>query len=232
MGFSLQMKINENLFIRDPQETKLGKKIIQQGIVTIDEIGFELFTFKKLAERINSTEASIYRYFENKHLFLVYLLCWYWEWMMFTIELNTMNVADPLKKLKIAISSIVATTRRNTSIDFVDEDILHKIVVAESTKTYHTKQIEKENDQGFFKTYKSLNKKLAGFISEINPQFKYPRALASTILEMANTHIYFAIHLPSMTDVSVDDGDLSQIEQLLWDFTYANLNFQTPPSEN
>ncbi|MGA1543436.1 MAG: TetR/AcrR family transcriptional regulator, partial [Saprospiraceae bacterium] len=94
MGFSLQMKINENLFIKDPQETKLGKKIIQQGIVIIDEIGFELFTFKKLAERINSTEASIYRYFENKHLFLVYLLCWYWEWMMFSIELNTMNVTD------------------------------------------------------------------------------------------------------------------------------------------
>ncbi|MGA1048962.1 MAG: TetR/AcrR family transcriptional regulator, partial [Minisyncoccia bacterium] len=112
------------------------------------------------------------------------------------------------------------------------EDILHKIVVAESTKTYHTKQIEKENDQGFFKTYKLLNKKLAGFISEINPQFKYPRALASTILEMANTHIYFAIHLPSMTDVSVDNGDLSQIEQLLWDFTKANLNFQTTSTEN
>jgi hypothetical protein len=232
MGFSIQMKINENLFIKDPQETKLGKRIIQQGIVTIDEIGFEQFTFKKLAERINSTEASIYRYFENKHLFLVYLLCWYWEWMMFAIELNTMNVTNPVKKLKIAISSIVATTKRNTSIDFVDEDILHKIVVAESTKTYHTKQIEKENDQGFFKTYKLLNKKLAGFIAEINPQFKYPRALASTILEMANTHIYFAIHLPSMTDVTVENGDLSQIEQLLWDFTKANLNFQPPPSDN
>ena len=80
------MKLNDKLYLRDPQATKLGRRIIQHSILLIDEIGIEDFTFKKLAQRISSTEASIYRYFENKHLLLVYLLCWYWEWMKFQID--------------------------------------------------------------------------------------------------------------------------------------------------
>lgn len=221
MGITIQMKLNARLYIRDPQETKLGKRIIQHSILLIDEIGFESFTFKKLAEQINSTEASVYRYFENKHLLLVYLVCWYWEWMKFRIDFNTMNIFDPKEKLKIALSTIVDTTRRNTSIEFVDEDVLHRIVVAEATKAYHTKEIDKENSHGFFLTYKTLSKKIADIIAEINPTFKYPRALASTLLEMANNHIYFALHLPALTDVSVENDDLGQVEKLLEDFAFG-----------
>ena len=224
MAITIQMKLNEKLYLRDPQHTKLGRNIIQYSILLIDEIGFEAFTFKKLAERISSTEASVYRYFENKHLLLVYLLCWYWEWMKFRIDYHTMNIEDPRRKLKIAISSVVDTTRRNTSIEFVDEDILHRIVVAEATKAYHTKEVDKENKDGFFLTYKGLSGSIAAIISEINPDFAYPRALASTLLEMANNHIYFAMHLPSLTDIKIpEDGDLSQVQQLLEDFAFGLL---------
>ncbi len=221
MAITIQMKLNERLFLRDPQDTKLGRRIIQHSILLIDEIGFEDFTFKKLADRIQSTEASVYRYFENKHLLLVYLLCWYWEWMKFRIDYNTMNLEDSREKLRIAISSIVDTTRRNTSISFVDEDVLHRIVVAEATKGYHTKQVDRENKHGFWLTYKSLNKKIADIISEINPDYPYPRALASTLLEMANNHIYFARHLPSMTDVKVQEDDLAEVERLLEHFAFG-----------
>ena len=223
MAVTIQMQLNEKLYLRDPQHTKLGRRIIQYSILLIDEIGFEAFTFKKLAERISSTEASVYRYFENKHLLLVYLLCWYWEWMKFRIDYHTMNIDDPKRKLKIAIQSIVDTTRRNTSIEFVDEDILHRIVVAESTKAYHTKEVDKENKDGFFLTYKGLAGSIAKIISEIKPDYTYPRALASTLLEMANNHIYFAMHLPSLTDVKIKDGDLSEVEQLLEDFAFRLL---------
>ena len=47
MAVSVQIKVNSNLYLRDPQETKLGKKIIQHGIQLIDEIGIENFTFRK-----------------------------------------------------------------------------------------------------------------------------------------------------------------------------------------
>lgn len=224
MAISIQIKINERLYLRDPQETRLGRKIIQESIVLIDEIGIEEFTFKKLAHRIDSTEASIYRYFENKHLLLVYLLCWYWEWMKFRIDLNTMNIAGARERLRIAIGTIVDTTRANPSIEFVDEQILHRIVLAEGTKAYHTKQVDQENKQGFFVTYKSLSKKIADIAAEVNPAFRYPRALASTLLEMANNHVYFALHLPSLTDVGIQNGDLGQIRQLLEDFAFGLLD--------
>ncbi|MCB0596196.1 MAG: TetR/AcrR family transcriptional regulator [Lewinellaceae bacterium] len=232
MAITIQMKLNERLYLRDPQDTKLGRKIIQHSILLIDEIGFEAFTFKKLADQIGSTEASVYRYFENKHLLLVYLLCWYWEWMKFRIEYNTMNIVDPKRKLRIAISSIVDTTRRNTSIEFVDEDVLHRIVVAEATKAYHTKEVEKENKHGFFVTYKALAKKISTIIREIDPDYIYPRALAITLLEMANNHIYFALHLPSLTDVTIEKGDLSQVEKLLEDFAFGLLNLNGVEEEN
>ncbi len=229
MSFSIQVKINDKLYLKDPQETDLGRRIIQNSILLIDEIGIEDFTFKKLALKIGSTEASVYRYFENKHFLLVYLLCWYWEWMRFRIDYNTMNIQDPADKLRIAISSIVDTTRKNTSISFVDEDVLHRIVVAESTKGYHTKQVDEENKDGFFLTYKALNRQLAKIILEVNPDFPFPRALASTLMEMANNHTYFALHLPSLTEITIpEEGDLSQVEMLLEAFAFGLLNNPVP----
>jgi len=73
----LQIQLPNNLFLKDPQTTELGKKIIRESIQLIKELGFESFTFRKLSVRIESTEASIYRYFENKHRLLVYLVTWY-----------------------------------------------------------------------------------------------------------------------------------------------------------
>ncbi len=221
MAVGIFIKLNEKLYLRDPQETKLGHRIIRESIILIDEIGFESFTFKKLAERIHSTEASIYRYFENKHLLLLYLLCWYWEWMRYCIEINTQNIEAPRQRLKIAISTIIEASRRNPAIDFVDEDVLHRIVIAEAAKAYHTKQVDQENKRGFFMTYKALNKTLVRLIQEVSPDFRYPKALASTLLEMSNDHPYFALHLPFLTDVKVKEGGMNEVEKLLMDFAFG-----------
>ncbi len=200
-SISVNLDINERLYLRDPQKTDLGKRIVQQSIILIDEIGFEQFTFRKLATKIKSTEASVYRYFENKHLLFIYLLNWYWEWMKFRIDFNTMNINDPVKKLKIAIGIIVDSARRNTYIDFVNEDALHRIVVTEGTKGYHSKSVDQENKEGFFLSYKSLCGKIADIFLEINSEFAYPRTLASTLVETANNTLYFAAHLPRLTDI-------------------------------
>jgi AcrR family transcriptional regulator len=74
MELSLNIKMNNNLFLRDPEETELGREIIKNSIILIHKTGFESFTFKKLAEKIGTTEAGIYRYFENKHQ-VAYLYC-------------------------------------------------------------------------------------------------------------------------------------------------------------
>jgi AcrR family transcriptional regulator len=224
MAITLKMNLNDKLYLRDPQETKLGRKIIQYSILLIDEIGFEDFNFKKLAERIGSTEASIYRYFENKHRLLLFLLSWYWEWVKYRLEMATMNIEDPIRKLKIAISMIVdATVNSNSSIEYVNEVVLNRIVVSESTKGYHTKMVDVENKNGFFLTYKALNQALVKIIKEINPDFPYPNALCSTLMEMAKSQVYFAQHLPSLTDIKLKDGNFEAAEILLENFALGLL---------
>ncbi len=217
---AIELDVNEKLCLQNPQRTELGRKILKYSVLLLDEIGFERFTFKKLAKRIGSTEASVYRYFKNKHLLLLYLVNWYWEWMKFTIDLRTMNIKEPKEKLRLVISSIVDTTKRNAKVDFIDEDVLHRIVVAEGTKAYHTKEVDAQNREGFFLSYKSLSEKVAAILLEINPSFPYPRALASNLLEMANNHIYFAQHLPRLTDISNEDDVLQQVEELLTFFAF------------
>lgn len=219
---SVKLEINKNLYLRDPQETELGRNIVRNSILIIDECGFEKFNFKKLGQRINSTEASIYRYFENKHNLLIYLLNWYWEWMKVRIDFNTINITNPVQKFDLTLNIIVDSASRNTTIDFVDEDILHRIVVAEGTKAYHTKSVDKDNKEGFFLSYKSLCKKVADIILDINPQFPYPRALASTLIEMSNNNIYFAEHLPRLTDLKFAEDNLTaQMVSLLKYFAYG-----------
>ena len=220
MAASVQINVNENLYIRDPQSSRLGKKIIHDGIALINDVGLEAFTFKKLATRIGSTEASIYRYFTNKHLFLVFLVSYYWEWVRFRIDFNTMNVTDPVRKLKIVINTIVDTIRLATPGEFIDRDALHHLVVFEGSKAYHVKEVDEENKQGFFRTLKMLNAKITSIILEINPDFPYPKAAASDLLEMANNHHYYAEHLPSLTDIKVSQENMTELEQLMEYFIF------------
>lgn len=43
---SLKIGVNEKLYIKDPESSTLGKNIVGQSILMIDEIGFDSFTFK------------------------------------------------------------------------------------------------------------------------------------------------------------------------------------------
>ena len=218
MAIGIKIVLNKGLFLRDPQETNLGQRIIKNSILIIDKIGFEAFNFKKLAIEIESTEASVYRYFENKHMLLLYLVSWYWEWVSYLIDFNTMNIEDPKRKLKIIINTLVSATIENPAIEYVNESVLHRLIIAEGTKAYHTKAVDKENKEGFFINYKKLSEKIAEVIAELNPKFPYPHALASNLFEMANNHIYFAQHLPRLTDVKVKKNNYCEVQEMLHHF--------------
>jgi len=215
MSIEIKISLNTGLYLREPQDSKLGRKIIQNSILLIDEFGFESFTFKKLAVKINSTETSIYRYFENKHLLLLFMVNWYWEWVSYLININTMNVDDPRKRLHIIIHSFIFASKDNPGVNYVNESKLHNIVISEGGKAYHTKEVDTYNSKGFFSSYKKLANSVSQVISQINPEFKYPFALATNLFEMSNNHIYFAKHLPRLTDISVKENDAKEVEKML-----------------
>ena len=223
MAIGLKISLNNRLYLRDPQETALGKKIIKNAILLIDQIGFEAFTFRKLAKDIQSTEASIYRYFENKHNLLLYLVSWYWEWVSYLIDINTMNINDSVHKLRIIISTLVDASKENPSIEYVNESVLHRIIIAEGAKTYHTKTVDEENKEGLFLNFKSLVEKVSQVILDVKPDFPYPHALASNLFEMSNNQIYFALHLPRLTDVTVTDEDYTEVETMMHHFAFSLL---------
>ena len=215
MGVNISISLNPGLYLKDPQQSELGKRIIKHSILMVNELGFEIFNFKKLAEEMKSTEASIYRYFENKHLLLIYLVSWYWEWLTYLMQIKTFNVDNPKKKLEIIIHTFVSASEENPTIDYVNESSLHKVVIAESNKAYHTKGVDEENNKGFFTNYKDMVSTVAEVMLEINPKFPYPFALASNLFEMTNNHIYFADHLPSLTEIKNKATQKDDIEKML-----------------
>lgn len=198
----LQLKLSANLYIKDPQSTVLGRRIIDSSIKMIAEVGFEAFTFKKLSLAIESTEASVYRYFENKHRLLTYLIAWYWAWTEYRISFETHNIPDAQQKLDKALSILTEKKTQDDNFPDVDEPSLQKIVIAESDKTYLTHKVDEDNKEGLFKGYKSLCNCISNLIIEINPDFPFPHALISTALEAANQQIFFATHLPALTELS------------------------------
>ncbi len=221
----IQLQLSSNLFLRDPQETELGKKIIRKSIEIIDEIGFEKFTFKKLAAAIDSTEASVYRYFENKHRLLVYLIAWYWNWIEYVIDFQTNNIHDSREKLKIAMRVITERKMVDPYFPDINEEALYRIILAESDKTYLTKQVDDDNKEGLFRGYKSLCKKIAEIIKLMNPSYGYPHALASTLLQASHQQVFFSQHLPSLTEMNFKSGNFNdQNFEFLYDLVIKTIS--------
>ena len=214
--------MNEGLFLRNPEGSNLGKNIIKHSILMIDKYGFEAFTFKKLAEEMGSTEAGIYRYFENKHKLLVYLTCWYWGWLEFQISFQTNNIKNPTVRLKRVIELLATVIKDDLETEYVNEALLHKIVISEGSKTFLTKQVSEENKQHFFKPYKDLCAVIGNIISECSPKYKYPRSLASTIVEMSHLQNFFMYNLPSLTDFGNKKNE-TEIVLFLNDLVFKNI---------
>ncbi len=222
---TIKINVSDNIYKRDPEQTKLGRKIIESSIELIDKLGFESFTFKKLAIHIDSTEASVYRYFESKHNLLVYLVSWYWSWLEYQINYETNNIEDPVKKTRIAIRLIAQADKLDQDYMHINEIALHRIVISESSKSYYTKNVDAENTNGFFRSYKSLCTKVSEFMAGVNPKYPYSHALASTLIESAHQQVFFSQHLPTLTDLVVkSEADYGKLVEYLEHLVFTQLN--------
>jgi AcrR family transcriptional regulator len=200
MEINLTIRLNEKLYLRNPEESELGKKILQNSIVVIEQIGFESFTFKKLALEIGTTEAGIYRYFENKHRLLLYLVDWYWSWQEYRLMMETKNVTEAETKIRTAIRLLATRVEDDLSTGHINEKLLHDIVMSEGAKSWLTKHVEEDNKDQLFKPFKDLCARIAEFIKSYNPTYAYPFSLSSTMIEMAHSQYFYMQHLPSLTD--------------------------------
>lgn len=195
-------ELNPHLYLKNPESSDLGKKIVKNAIDLIYELGFEHFTFKKLASQIKTTEATIYRYFENKHRLLLYILNWYWSYLDLYISFKIQDVKSPNSQLTEIVKILVSELPISKGQLDYNKKFLNEITIAESSKAYFVKEIDDINKQSLYQPYKYLCHRIALIISEIDTNYKFPHSLASTIIEIAHQQQFFAIHLPGLTDAS------------------------------
>ncbi|RSK49049.1 TetR/AcrR family transcriptional regulator [Hymenobacter rigui] len=223
MNAQLRLDLNEKLYLRDPQATALGRQLVAQSVLLIDEIGFEQFTFKKLAQRLESTEGSLYRYFENKHRLLVYLVSWHWATLRYQIRFHTHNVPDAGQRLRLILGILTRAHQDDPATTELDEAALYRIVVHEASKAYLTRDVDDDNREGLFREYKQLAAGIVAVVQEINPAYPYPQALVSTLLESARKQLFFAQHLPSLTDAATRDAASNNLRAFLEQLAFAAL---------
>ena len=223
MEFQFKMKMNEGLYLRNPEDTELGRKILKHSVELIYKLGFEAFTFKKLAEYIGTTEAGVYRYFENKHKLLIYITAWYFGWLGFQISFQTNNIEVPEVKLRKIINLLTSPVEDDKQTSYIDEGLLYPVIVAEGSKAYLTKQVGENNKLQFFQPYKDLCTLIGNIILEYNPNYKFPKSLASTIVEIAHFQNFFMHNLSSLTDFSKKDKE-TEIVEFLNDLVFSSID--------
>ena len=213
------ISVNDKLYVKNPETSHLGKKIIEHSILLIDEVGFENFTFKKLGEKIESNESSIYRYFESKHKLMLYLSSWYWGWIEYKLAFATTNVSNPMERLKKGVIIVTEKIEDDTTTLHINESILNKIIIQEFTKTILTKEVDEENKEGFFLVYKRVINRIIEMITEVNPNYNFAKSLASSIVEGALHQHFLKDHLKTITNcnnsVSPTDFYINLIENTL-----------------
>lgn len=197
---NLKIAVPDKIYLKDPESSDLGKRIVEYSILLINDIGFDNFTFKKLGLKIGSNESSIYRYFDNKHKLLLYLTSWYWAWIEYQLVFETLNMPNAEEQLLKAIEVVTKTVEQDLSFSHINEVALNKIIVHEYSKSFLTKEVDNENKEGYFIIYKRLIRRLGDLISNVNPNYSFPFSLASTVVDGALHQHFLKDHFGSITD--------------------------------
>jgi len=225
--FHFTPHIKADIYLKNPDTSILGKKIITHSIDLIETVGFEEYNFKKLALSVGTTEATVYRYFENKHKILLYLTSWYWSWVEFQLVIRNSNLDSSKQRLQNAIQSLCAPeiAQKEKEIDIIK---LFNIVCQESSKSYLTKNVDVLNSHGVYYNYKKIVAIISEIILEINPAYPYPHTLVTTIIEGIHHQFFFGKHLPSLTEKNITNGYLSTF---YFDMAMTiTLNYKNSPS--
>ncbi|QXP58714.1 TetR/AcrR family transcriptional regulator [Olleya sp. HaHaR_3_96] len=220
---NLKININEKIYLKDPESSALGKRIVENSILLIDEIGFDAYTFKKLGAKIGSNESSIYRYFESKHKLLIYLASWYWTWLEYQLVFTTNSIENTTEKIERAITILTRTTTVDSNFSHINEVILKRIVINEYSKSYLTKEVDNENKDGYFLVYKRLVKRLHDMILAIDSNYPYAYSLSSTVIDGALHQHFLKDHFTTISDLKKEEAPTNYFKDLV----FKSLNIST-----
>ncbi|MCB0354121.1 MAG: TetR/AcrR family transcriptional regulator [Bdellovibrionales bacterium] len=226
MPTELKISVNSSLFLRDPEETDLGRKMIQHSIIMIDRMGLDQFTFKKLAQEIQSTEASMYRYFESKHMLLYYLLSWYWTRSLFLFDYQTSNISDPVKKIRIALEVLLHMIEDDPATTHVDEGALSRIAVLESAKVYRVGSENKSEREAKSEAYHDFCQRIAKVMKEVSPRYRYPKSLVIAVISTIQRQSFYLDNLPTLTDIKKSKTSKKELAKFVEQLVFRTLGVE------
>jgi hypothetical protein len=121
----------------------------------------------------------------------------------------TANQQDPDQRLAVAIQLLVEGPIYKQN-DFLDPEVLHSLVINESIKGFLTKEVDLEHESGIFSQVYKFGDRVSSIITEINPDYLYPKTLVSTILESSLLQTFNSQHLPGLLDAGSESKDRYQ----------------------
>ncbi len=194
------VQVSEEVYLKDPTRSDLGKAILSKSVDLIDKDGFAKFSMRKLSESIGSPESSLYRYFKNKHNLLIYLTAWYWDVVQCKIAIRTANIPELKEVLFQTFSVLTEEPQQEDHHTYLDEAALRRIVISESIQSYYAFGYSKL-EAGSVVSAKRIVDNIADLLSEKHPYYPYPKALVYTVVEAAHEQLYFLTYHPELTEL-------------------------------
>jgi AcrR family transcriptional regulator len=211
----IKLKIHDSLFLKDPERTELGQKILTASIDLLYTIGFEHITFRKIAKSIGSTEASVYRYFENKTQLLAYLLSWYLNWLEYRIDQNHNQSNTPLQQLTDAIRIITSQIEDDPQFGHISESKLMEIMIHEGNKVLFGRIKDQKKYFGVLLSFHSLLERFEQMTLAVNPNYRSPKNLSNMILLTANNLQFFRYNISPYTEFEIASTTEPKISDFL-----------------
>jgi hypothetical protein len=133
---------------------------------------------------------------------------------------------EPIQDLGAKIERLVELFTRELpelqGLSDYNRNVLHQIVVSESSKVYLVKEVKEINKNEVFKPYKDLCARVSELIKAYHPAYLFPHSLSTTLIETAHSQLFFSTHLPKLTDVKSGDP-ITFVEQYLKDLVFKAL---------
>ena len=224
-----QLVPDRSLHLRDPSASAVGTRILTEGLVLMNDLGLEAFTFKKLADRAGCTEVTVYNYFHNKHRLLQYYFQLYWLWLDTHCQQEGRMLKDPMERVRGDIRALCGLWPKDVLAAQLDPFILRALVIVEGSKSFMHRNVDEDNKLKLFKPYKDLCAHIASELKACDKSCKQPRSFATTLIEMAHSLEFAMHHLPALTELS-KRRDNRQLSEFLSELTARYLGSAMPPT--
>lgn len=113
---------------------------------------------------------------------------------------RTSNIYDKQKTLKRTVKGITETPTQDDTFGFINEKELHYIIVQKYVKTFQTKDVDEENENGYFIIYRRLIKRLSKVISNYKPTSQHLMTTTNMVVQGFLKQNFQHEHFPQLSD--------------------------------